>query len=386
MKKNVFKGLLTMCAFAAAFTSCSKENNEIPNPGENDTKSVFMKMDLPAVTRAVEQPVTGTATVNNLHVYFHDGTDILKYVNVTATTPITITNLTTGTKIADVPASATTVTIYGNIPASASLPTGGTVAALKNVELNITTQNTIADVVLSGVDKTLTTWHTGDASVPYATGIADGDKYAEVEIAPAVARIEIEGLATTASSAVDAFNVEGIYLNNFFEKFNLGATVVGTKVQYGATPSLYAQGQGLYTALNSGKLYDQAQVVATGNPKEAVPTGGASPRWAYQVVPNSNDTDVNEQLQLVFKLSGLQPKVGSSITFGSGDQFITVRGFKDNGGNIVKIEPGKIYTISKTDFTFDESDLTTVPVTNAVGVWLKVTVKAWTVVPVKPNL
>lgn len=383
MKKNVFKSFLTMCALAATFAACSNEN-DVPNV-EKGSKSVFMKMDLPAVTKAIESPVTGTATVNNLHIYFHDGTDILKYVNVTATTPITITNLTTGTKITDVPASATTVTIYGNIPASASLPTSGTVAALKNVELNITTQNTIADVVLSGVDKTLTTWHTGDAAVPYATGIADGDKYAEVEIAPAVARIEIEGLATTASSAVDAFNVEGIYLNNFFEKFNLGATVVGTKVQYGATPSLYAQGQGLYTVLNSGKLYDQAQVVATGSPKEAVPAG-VNQRWAYQVVPNSNDTDVNEQLQLVFKLSGLQPKVGSSITFGSGDQFITVRGFKDNGGNIVKIEPGKIYTISKTDFTFDESDVTTVPVVTAVGVWLKVTVKAWTVVAVKPNL
>ena len=65
---------------------------------------------------------------------------------------------------------------------------------------------------------------------------------------------------------------------------------------------------------------------------------------------------------------------------------MTVRGFKDNAGKIVKLEKGKIYTISKTDFEFDESRLSTVPNTNAVGVWLKVTVKPWTVVAVKPNL
>lgn len=73
-----------------------------------------------------------------------------------------------------------------------------------------------------------------------------------MEIGPAVARVEIEGLATTASSAVDGFTLEGIYVNNFFEKFNLAGTVVGTKVQYGATPAAYAQGQGLYTPANAG--------------------------------------------------------------------------------------------------------------------------------------
>jgi hypothetical protein len=85
-------------------------------------------------------------------------------------------------------------------------------------------------------------------------------------------------------------------------------------------------------------------------------------------------------------LSNLAAKAGSSVNFGTGDQFITVRGFKDGSGNIVELEKGKIYTISKADFTFDESNLSTIPNTSAVSVWLKVTVKAWTVVPVKPNL
>ena len=36
----------------------------------------------------------------------------------------------------------------------------------------------------------LQTWTTGSPALPYAPGITDGDKYAEVEIGPAVARVE----------------------------------------------------------------------------------------------------------------------------------------------------------------------------------------------------
>ena len=227
MKKSLLS-VFTMVAMAAAFTACSNDDIEVPDVKNGEARSVFMKLELPTLTRSTEPPVaSGTvATVSNLHVYFHDGTSILKYVNATTTTPITIANLTTGTQITDVPAAATTVTVCGNIPAGTSLPTGGTVAALKAVQLEITSQSAVADVVLSGDDKPLQTWTTGSPALPYAPGITDGDKYAEVEIGPAVARVEIEGLATTASSAVDGFTLEGIYVNNFFEKFNLAGTAV----------------------------------------------------------------------------------------------------------------------------------------------------------------
>lgn len=183
-----------------------------------------------------------------------------------------------------------------------------------------------------------------------------------------MARVEIEGLATTASSAVDGFTLEGIYVNNFFEKFNLAGTVVGTKVQYGATPAAYAQGQGLYTPANAGKLFDQSAVAATSIPKEVIPPT-AGQRWAYQVVPNGNSTDANEQLQLVFKLSNLAAKAGSSVNFGTGDQFITVRGFKDGSGNIVELEKERFIlsrkpTLHLTRATFPQY---LIPVLSAFG-------------------
>ncbi|WP_373822781.1 hypothetical protein, partial [Bacteroides heparinolyticus] len=87
MKKNVFKSLLTVCAFAATFASCSNENNDIPNVGK-DTKSVFVKLDLnqKPQTKAVEAPInTGTkAQVSELHVYFYKDSDksIQKYLKI----------------------------------------------------------------------------------------------------------------------------------------------------------------------------------------------------------------------------------------------------------------------------------------------------------------
>lgn len=149
MKKSLLS-VFTMVAMAAAFTACSNDDIEVPDVKNGEARSVFMKLELPTLTRSTEPPVaSGTvATVSNLHVYFHDGTSILKYVNATTTTPITIANLTTGTQITDVPAAATTVTVCGNIPAGTSLPTGGTVAALKAVQLEITSQSAVADVVL----------------------------------------------------------------------------------------------------------------------------------------------------------------------------------------------------------------------------------------------
>ena len=99
MKKSLLS-VFTMVAMAAAFTACSNDDIEVPDVKNGEARSVFMKLELPTLTRSTEPPVaSGTvATVSNLHVYFHDGTSILKYVNATTTTPITIANLTTGTK------------------------------------------------------------------------------------------------------------------------------------------------------------------------------------------------------------------------------------------------------------------------------------------------
>lgn len=390
MKKNVFKGLLTMCAFAAAFTSCSKENNEIPNPGENDTKSVFMKLDLnqKPQTKATEEPInTGTkAQVSELHVYFYRDSDksIQKYLKINGTSTPSLTQLTgTGAQIPDVPVAADRVLVRGNVPSSVTLPTSGSITAVENLEINITTQDNKDNILLGHLAANISQWD-GTGSAPIA-GMSAQDKYAEVTLIPAVARIEIEGLQAQGA-VVNSFSLEGIYLTNFYEKLKMGdGSSVSPIIQYGADATKYDEGQGLYTTSNNGKLFDKftPALVASSSPLAVAPTS-ASNRWAYHVFQNEGTT-ANDQLQLVFKLTNVAAAPGSGVTLAN-TQFLTVRGFKDNLGQIVKIERGKIYTISKADFKFDEGNLSTVPNTTAVGVWLKVTVQPWTVVPVKPNL
>ncbi|MCF0256788.1 MAG: hypothetical protein HUK10_10960 [Bacteroides heparinolyticus] len=388
MKKNVFKSLLTVCAFAAAFASCSNENNDIPNVGK-DTKSVFVKLDLnqKPQTKATEgQLASGTkAPVSELHVYFYDNAtkNIQKYLKINGASTPSLTDLTTtGAQIADVPANADRVLVRGNVPATISLPTGGSITAVENLEVNIKTQNDKDNILLGHLAANISQWD-GTGSAPIA-GMSAQDKYAEVTLIPSVARIEIEGLQ--AQGAVDGFDLEGIYLTNFFEKLKMGDGSSISQKQYGADVSKYDQdapGSDYYTTADAGKLYDKFAPALSAVGHEVAPTPSTN-RWAYHAFQNEGTT-ANDQLQLVFKLSNITTTPGSGITI-AGTQFLTVRGFKDNGGAIVKLEKGKIYTISKADFKFDESNLTTVPNTNAVGVWLKVTVKDWEVVAVKPNL
>lgn len=391
MKKNVFKSLLTVCAFAAAFASCSNENNDIPNVGK-DTKSVFVKLDLnqKPQTKAVEAPINnGTkAQVSELHVYFYKDSDksIQKYLKINGASTPSLTDLTTtGAQISDVPAAADRVLVRGNVPSSITLPTSGLITAVENLEINITTQNDKDNILLGHTAVTIQTYGGGVAPI---AGMQNGDKYAEVTLEPAVARIEVEGLQAQGA-VINGFQLEGIYLTNFFEKLKMGdGSSIAPKIQYGADATKFDENAAttLYTTANKGKLFDKfaAALAASGSPLEVTPTPSTY-RWAYHAFEN-DATAANDQLQLIFKLSSVTTNPGSGVTI-AGTQFLTVRGFKDSGtGNIVKLEKGKIYTISKADFKFDESNLTTVPNTNAVGVWLKVTVQPWTVVPVKPNL
>ncbi|ERI88842.1 hypothetical protein HMPREF1981_00244, partial [Bacteroides pyogenes F0041] len=376
MKKNLFKSLLTMCALGAMFTACSNEGNEVPDVTKGEKKTVFMKLDLKPQTKATENALGAvTAPVNDLHIYFYDDAtkNIQKYVKITSSTTPSINDLATGKQIEDVPAVADKVLVRGNVPASASLPTSGLITVVENKEIEITTQSNKDQILLGHIATNIQTWG-GSGSAPIS-GMQSGDKYAEIQLEPAVARIEIEGMQAQGT-VITGFKLDGIYLTNFYEKLKLGDGTSSSQIQYGADASKYDENAGgtLYTTANKGKLFDKftAPLQASGTPLEVSPTSGGN-RWAYHVFDNAATT-ANSQLQIVFKLSDLQASVGSGITFpASTPQFITVRGFKDNGGNIVTLEKGKIYTISKADFKFDESNLTTVPNTNAVGVWLKVT-------------
>ena len=110
MRKIFLKSLLTICTLVVTLASCNNENDvpEVPQKIGN----VFMKLNLgqKADTRANEAPLAAgtTATVNSLHIYFYSNGDqsIQKYLRVDNTTTPSITDLTTGAQISDVPTVA----------------------------------------------------------------------------------------------------------------------------------------------------------------------------------------------------------------------------------------------------------------------------------------
>ena len=207
MRKIFLKSLLTICTLVVTLASCNNENDvpEVPQKIGN----VFMKLNLgqKADTRANEAPLAAgtTATVNSLHIYFYSNGDqsIKKYLRVDNTTTPSITDLTTGAQISDVPTVADRVLVRGNVPAGVSLPTSGLITTVENQEIEITTQNSSNNILLDHLAASIQTYAAGGGAAPIV-GMQNGDKYAEIELEPAVARIEIEGLQARGT-VIDAF-------------------------------------------------------------------------------------------------------------------------------------------------------------------------------------
>ena len=53
MKKSLLS-VFTMVAMAAAFTACSNDDIEVPDVKNGEARSVFMKLELPTLTRSTE--------------------------------------------------------------------------------------------------------------------------------------------------------------------------------------------------------------------------------------------------------------------------------------------------------------------------------------------
>lgn len=201
------KIMVTICTLVVTLASCNNENDvpEVPQKIGN----VFMKLNLgqKADTRANEAPLAAgtTATVNSLHIYFYSNGDqsIQKYLRVDNTTTPSITDLTTGAQISDVPTVADRVLVRGNVPAGVSLPTSGLITTVENQEIEITTQNSSNNILLDHLAASIQTYAAGGGAAPIV-GMQNGDKYAEIELEPAVARIEIEGLQARGT-VIDAF-------------------------------------------------------------------------------------------------------------------------------------------------------------------------------------
>ncbi len=228
------------------------------------------------------------------------------------------------------------------------------------------------------------------AKAPTAT------KEAIFEIAPLIARLEIEQF--TGGSNIVSFDVEDIFIHNFYEKMattgalaaspNNAPWVVGPVLQdyprYQSTPA------GQYNTAWDKYLYDEGISAPSTTATPPIVKPATNKVWAYNILANAGADP-----HIIVKLTNVQVTPGSTYDNGSGlyentatgtdgEAYLTITGYRTSAGKS-DIIGGNIYRLST--ITFGDGDLgeTPYPGDDKEKVWVEVTVKKWNLVTVEPE-
>lgn len=345
--------------------SCSKENDD---RSQEKTKNVVVQFAPASLTRATEGTVTNTdvATFSNYAIYFLDAADNVVEGTVTGTSK--------PTEAVVCPAvGKTAVSVYvvaytgSDINLSGITANSSTLADIKATYAAMSTQTTIANVVLANSSKT------GNGKIISST---PNTYTAAVEIAPVICRLEIGKICGTGD--ITGFKLEGIYIDGHAVNFNVGGgydkTV--TDASNNITAGIYSIG------VDNGKLSgypstfcDVAQITAIkdgSNPKYiAAPSD--SKVWAYQLAAGA------PMPKIIVKLS--------AVNGGSETKYVTVNSYKniDNSDAVyTQLVAGTVYKIN--EISFEVKNTAEVPNATEKNVSVTVTVKAWDVVNLKPEV
>lgn len=353
------KKLFLLALVATALFSCSKESDEGKQP-HAESKTVIVKFAPAALGRAVEEPVTGSATVSEFTIFFLNAAD--KVVKGTTSG----TDASKAVACVNVGTDATKVYVVANANKLLNLDNATTLANIQAQTAAVSTQGNIQTVVLSNLaDKadngkiTSTTDEKGDLT--YA---------AAVTIAPALARIEIAGVECT--TATTGFTVAAIYLDGYATTLTMGGGYDQTATEANVVAGIFNAGKeesNLPMASNS--FADVANVVAASN--VAKPDG--SKKWAYQIAAGA------PLPRIIVKLIG--------ITDDTQTRYITVGSYKLGTtpyGDLLKA--GSVYTISNIPFARSTVDnpLPETPNASDRDVSVSVSIQAWNVVALSPVL
>lgn len=392
------KTIFTIIATTFLVVACNNDNDHASIP-EEDTQSVFMKYNPANELRSVEGSASGqTAEFLSALVYFLDNAaDPIVYavrsVGAASGSTATIAQLVAGVEFTGIPESVTQVYIVGNYNSSdinnntAAFPItpGITLSTIQATILNIqevayprlnATNYTELLTILDG-SANIVAYDDNPAGWTGSGTPASGDYYANVTISPVNARIEMNELAYTGT--LTSFEVEGIYINNYYANMplNLQTTDPGTTfTNNGSTASFYDRSNVNFAYTNYSTLYDivedavtPAGGVATVNPGTGV--------WAYHVFGNHNPVP-----HIIIKFTDVIDAGGNNV----GERYLTVRGFTQNSNSqeLSTLSRGNIYQIAS--LAFDDNDLQILPETEAINIWVQVTVTPWSTVPVTPIL
>lgn len=364
--------------------SCSKDENT--NSTEKvEEQTVVMTIKRGDITRAEGANVGNGTSIAfaSGKLYFTDAngiiTKVLDVVTSGGSNTSQIDVMATGAQtIPGVPSNTRKVYIVGNVGSGLPTSPGGNISAVKDMLITIGSQydaaGAVANAALYGQDEAMVT-----SGSPYT---------AAVTVNPIAARIEIDKFTgtSTVAGALTAYQVDGIFVNNYYSKIKLqgaksGAASPADDLVYNGTeadgqnPAIYLAGSTAYPAEDNGKYYDFA-AAGIGSAAGLVYTPSTGATWSYNLLAPAEGAVPH----IVIRFSG----------FGAGDlhegkiRYITVTGFEDVNdlGTPLALQAGKIYRIK--NFRFDETDLDTDPEVTTVTAQVTVTLAQWDEIDVNP--
>ncbi len=338
--------LMTAAIAAMVFTSCSKDEN---GGAGKDATHVSIKVSGVIQSRAVEAPgstAIGTIRLNDGHIFV-----INPMGGVTYHEALNVIQATTGSGqvLGQAVAADSRIYIIGNIPSSdlATISAKTTITDLQAAASLMTTQVDYRDAALAnsnGIPASI---------VPGANNTATVD----VSIKPLISRLELTQIE--GGTNITAFNVKGVYVDNYHPSFTYAGGFAGT---------MFSQDQ---SATFTG-IGDAGTWAATGTPLVAAPASGNV--WAHNVASGALP-------RFIIALDGVKYKVGSDpeVDLSGTTYYLTVTGYNNLGSTV--FERGKIYRIGGTNgITFGEDDLGLTPNPVDVTLTLEVTIEEWVLV------
>jgi len=396
MRKKIFS---TLTVAALVLISCSNKNETTsPEPNPRETKSVYLQIDFASKskTKSDEPSQAGEAApLYSALIYFLDGAAdpiVFDYRTISANGNPSVTELEEGYRFDGIPSSVTQVYVIGNYNTVDMQGDGSTfpmvdgipLSQIQEVVLNIEQNNHGALRDATTVDGLLTLMDGRDTIDEYVVGsntwngdeaLTAGDLYANVEISPIVARIEIDEIEYTGT-LLQSMTIEGIYINYYYQQTtldldytNYSYTDNGSDVSnYDSDPENDDFAYRYYMS-----MFDQINnriVVANGRTTE--PDNGT---WAYHVFGDSSPVP-----HIILKVTDIVAVNNNQVI---GTRYVTVKGYLDSGNDeVTEFDRNTIYRIATLQFSDD--DLEIFPETESKNVWVHVEVAPWVVETVTP--
>lgn len=383
--------LIFSAGFAVlALASCNKQ---VTTPHDNSLKSVEISLENVKFTKAptdVFLTADDKVVLSSFKIFLTDGTNIVKNIEGTEDQTFYYSSETEAlpdkATIHYVPASVNKVVVVGNVAENWG-ESITTYENLKKAALDIDEQQNYTKLTLFG-ESGLT-----PAGTMHDHSNTSYNLYsAQVQVAPLVARFEIDGFAVVFSkddSKYEKIEVKQIALNSYYETATISPLAASTLVDRVGTANdanafkffnenlSVTEDTWFYDALADGEVV-LARPAAPDTDGNYIATGNMTSKKAYHFFPGETAPQIFMQIGVY--------ETGATVSTPS---YIYSKGFKTTAGEDVTFLPGYVYRMNfqgeatggDGDLPFNEEDI------NELDRCLEITVEVtkWNVVTIYPE-